>query len=1150
MATLATLKRALLQGASITTSESSLAQPLSDEQYKSGFDILLQGPGWAIYKDFILPELSYLLAPIHSSNAHISVLEIGPGPKSILGYIPKSLRQRIGRYTAFEPNALFATSLKEWLQGVEDTGMTCERPFPGLKTGPTVHQAPFGLHDNRASEIEVEKYDIILFCHSMYGIKPQRNLIERALKLVVEGGIVAVFHRDGALHIDGLICHHTTSFGTGVVSVADDDEALDHFAPFVVGFVMQSANVDKAVKAEWRRICRVLGHREESNPDHILFSSPEVMVVFNHHASTLPELTAHVPLVQGEKPVKNKEACAHRSAPIVRPKNVADVQQCVQWALKHGVGLTVVGGGHSAHCLRPNVLAVDMSEFHSIHILRGDVGGEDKSISSNPLVVVEAGCKRGDVISKMMDAGLTVPLGSRPSVGTGSWLQGGIGHLTRLYGLACDAVVGAVLVSVASGEIIEVGCVPSQHRVDGAVRPNNDADLLWGVKGAGTNFGIVVSMTFRAYPALSYQTRNWIIPLSDSLEARRRLCEFDEIVAGGRDRKYAADAYLYCEADQMNLGISTFESLTASATSTTTKPKLEGDIWGPERDSKEVNGVELFEAEMYMSGMHGGHGGGKTSSFKRCIFLKDIGNPRISERLVAAFHARPSPFCYLHLLHGGGAVGDNAADATAFGCREWDFACVITGVWPRHEDGTRASNASVQWVYNVIEDLLSVSSGVYGADLGPDPRDAVLAANAFGSNGVRLARLKRVMDPHNVLAYACPLPKAPLPKLIVLVTGASCAGKDHCANVWVAELMRAQEHADIAMHELHSRVASISDATKREYAASTGADLSRLLGDRIYKEQHRRALTTFFKDRVRQRPRIPEEHFLDIVRAAAAADVDVLFVTGMRDEAPVAFFSHMVSDSKLLEVYVKADEHTRRARGAEDGQSDAAALCYRPSFVIENSIAGDEMAKKFAKDHLVPFLHDDLQRLAGMVRLVPNFPRVGVDFRHVLGISQRPGGLSLCISLLQSHFTGSWAEIDAVVSCEVGGLVYASALALRVDVPLVLIREASKLPPPTIAIAKASSYISSLTSHKLHAEKCIEIECDAVTSGTSVVVVDDVLSTGETLCAVLQLLRKAGIENVDVMVVAEFPLHRGRELLHQRGFDLVNVQSLLVFGGA
>jgi len=118
-------------------------------------------------------------------------------------------------------------------------------------------------------------------------------------------------------------------------------------------------------------------------------------------------------------------------------------------------------------------------------------------------------------------------------------------------------------------------------------------------------------------------------------------------------------------------------------------------------------------------------------------------------------------------------------------------------------------------------------------------------------------------------------------------------------------------------------------------------------------------------------------------------------------------------------------------------------------------------------------------------------------------------------------------------------------------VPLVLIREAGKLPPPTVSVMKPSSHILSVASNNSK-EKRIEIERDVVPRGASVVVVDDVLSTGETLCAVLQLLDEAGIgtEVVSIMVVAEFPVHRGRELLRQRGFGRTNIQSLLVFGGA
>jgi hypothetical protein len=154
---------------------------------------------------------------------------------------------------------------------------------------------------------------------------------------------------------------------------------------------------------------------------------------------------------------------------------------------------------------------------------------------------------------------------------------------------------------------------------------------------------------------------------------------------------------------------------------------------------------------MYMSQLHGGHGGGKTSS------LKHIGCREVTAKLVAGVESRPFPLCYLHLLHGGGAISDIPEEATAFGCRGWDFACVITGVWPRDQDGTSLARSVMQWVYDVASDLLLVGVGAYGADLGPDPRDGVMAAHAFGPNGPKLARLKVAMDPSNVLIHACPV---------------------------------------------------------------------------------------------------------------------------------------------------------------------------------------------------------------------------------------------------------------------------------------------------------------------------------------------------------------------------------------------------------
>jgi hypothetical protein len=82
MATLGVLKQALRQKAELTAS--SPKQPLSETQYRSGFDILTREPAWITYQDFIIPQLYQLLAPLFNCRTHVSVLEIGPDPKSVL----------------------------------------------------------------------------------------------------------------------------------------------------------------------------------------------------------------------------------------------------------------------------------------------------------------------------------------------------------------------------------------------------------------------------------------------------------------------------------------------------------------------------------------------------------------------------------------------------------------------------------------------------------------------------------------------------------------------------------------------------------------------------------------------------------------------------------------------------------------------------------------------------------------------------------------------------------------------------------------------------------------------------------------------------------------------------------------------------------
>jgi adenine phosphoribosyltransferase len=140
--------------------------------------------------------------------------------------------------------------------------------------------------------------------------------------------------------------------------------------------------------------------------------------------------------------------------------------------------------------------------------------------------------------------------------------------------------------------------------------------------------------------------------------------------------------------------------------------------------------------------------------------------------------------------------------------------------------------------------------------------------------------------------------------------------------------------------------------------------------------------------------------------------------------------------------------------------------------------------------------------------------------------------------------------VNAIVTSEASGYVFASPLAMEIGVSLVLIAKGNKFPPSMVSVQRRTSHISSRILDATDKGR-FEMDANAVRKGDSVVVVDDVLATGETLVAVLKLLVKVGLqpEDISVTVVVEFPFHHGREKLRKNGFGRVAVQSLLVFDG-
>ena len=170
-----------------------------------------------------------------------------------------------------------------------------------------------------------------------------------------------------------------------------------------------------------------------------------------------------------------------------------------------------------------------------------------------------------------------------------------------------------------------------------------------------------------------------------------------------------------------------------------------------------------------------------------------------------------------------------------------------------------------------------------------------------------------------------------------------------------------------------------------------------------------------------------------------------------------------------------------------------------------------------------------VEALAAKIRKIENWPQKGILFHDITPVLQSAEYFRLLVDLLVYRYMGQ--KIDAVAGLDARGFIIGAALAYQLNVGFVPIRKKGKLPFYTVSQSYALEY----------GEATVEIHTDAVKKGARVLLVDDLVATGGTMLAGVELIRKLGGEVVEAAVILEFTDLTGGEKIRASGVPLFSL---------
>lgn len=410
-----------------------------------------------------------------------------------------------------------------------------------------------------------------------------------------------------------------------------------------------------------------------------------------------------------------------RPALIARCASVGDVQRAVAFARDHQMLLAVRGGGHNiaGNAVCDGGLVVDLSAMNRV--------GVDPR---NRRARVGPGATLGDVDAATQEHGLATPLGINSTTGVaGLTLGGGFGWLTRQYGMTVDNLVSAEVVT-AEGALVRAS-------------EDENADLLWGLRGGSGNFGVVTGFEFALHPVGPEVYGGLIVFPAE--QGRSVLRAHRELVPSlGEDtnlwaviRKAPPLPFLPESVHGTEIvAMALFNSAGQAA-----GERLAAQVRGFGTPLGEHAGMQPYAAWQQTFDpllAPGARNYWKSHNFRQ------LSDGVIDEAM--AFGSRlPSPQCEIFIALLGGKAGRVAADATAYAHRDANFVMNVHGRW----ETAREDRAGIGWAREFFDATTSYATGsVYVNFMTEDEAGRVGAA--YGPNLARLREIKRRYDPGNL----------------------------------------------------------------------------------------------------------------------------------------------------------------------------------------------------------------------------------------------------------------------------------------------------------------------------------------------------------------------------------------------------------------